>query len=473
MSLLDAGRLAAIELEERRRRVRAEQGPRFDWYGDECGCGLALGECREHPRARPSQRPPGSRRSAQDRDDWRFWVLMAGRGFGKTRSAAEFVTREVQAGRAGWVALINETVKDVRDVQIEHPDSGLLAVAPPWFRPIYEPSKARVTWPNGAFATIYSAEQPNALRGPQFSIGWCDEFAKWKFGQREVLDNLNMCLRARTDPRPRVVMTTTPQPTAEFREILEDPRTVITTGSTFENTAHLDPDFIRYIEQKYGGTRLGRQELFAHMLDDVPGALWQRAWIDAHRLPAVPYSVGLRRVVVAVDPNAGSQDPEKAAETGIAVCARGSDRRGYLLADCSTKGTPEAWAKAALRAYALWDADAIVAEKNNGGAMVESTLRAVEAGPDHPGGKDVPIKLVWASRGKEIRAQPVAALYEAGRISHVGRFDALEDQLCRFDPENPKACGLVDRLDALVWALTEVMLGGGNPGTVMVGGRRG
>jgi phage terminase large subunit-like protein len=455
-------RKAQAELELRARAEREELQSRYDWYGDACECGLPLGECKVHPRARPSQRPPGTYLSSRPETDWRIWLLMAGRAFGKTRAAAEFVTREVMSGRVDWVALVNATVKDVRDVQIEHPRSGLLAVAPPWFKPVYEPSKARVSWPNGAFATIYSAEQPGALRGPGFRLAWPDEIAKWEFNQAETFDNLEMCLREAGDPMTRMVITSTPQPTETFKAIVSDPRTIITRGSTWDNASNLDPGFIARMREKYGNTRLGRQELEAHLLEDVPGALWKSHWIDPYRLlPGLPGNVQMVRAVVAIDPSAGSHDPDRQAECGIAVCALGDDGHGYLLADYSMKGSPREWGKAALRAYQTWRADRVIAEKNNGGDMVEHVIRTVESDyPIHPAGRDVPFSLVHASRGKQTRAEPVANLYEQGRVHHCGRFDNLESQLCTWVPGVSKQSP--DRLDALVWGFSEVMPGIGD-----------
>jgi phage terminase large subunit-like protein len=459
---------ARAQLELRQREEKRRLGPRYDWYGDECACGKPLGTCREHPRARPDQRPPGTHRSSNDRPDWRIWVYLAGRGTGKTRSFAEFVNREVEKGHVAWVALINETVKDVRDVQIEGP-SGLLRTAPPWFRPVYEPSKARVTWPNGAIATIYSAEQPEALRGPEFGLGWLDEIGKWQRGQQEVWDNVQMCLRAVVEPRPRLAVSSTPRPTPTFKAILKDTRAVVTRARTLDNAAHLDPDFLAYIMDKYGGTRLGRQELDAELLEDTPGALWTTGTLDGNRVKEIPRDVGLARVVIGVDPGAGSADPDSGAETGIVVGARGTDRLGYLLEDCSLKSSPAGWAAEVLRAYARHKADCIVVERNNGGAMVEHTIRTIPSGGDHPSGFDVPIKTVWASRGKATRAEPIASLAERGRIRHVGVFNALETQLTEWLPGDDSP----DRLDAYVWAFTELFPDQiGESGTVVVGGRR-
>jgi phage terminase large subunit-like protein len=454
------------ERERRERQVRRELGPRYDWYGGPCPCGVPLGDCEAHHRARPAQRPPGSYLSASGRDDWRIWWVNAGRGFGKTRSGAEYVRGEVEAGRASLIGLVGDTIKDVRTVMIEGP-AGLQSVFPPWWTVLYEPSKATVTFSEGgtvrAVATIYSAEDPGGLRGPQFHLLWADEPAKWEHSAEDVWDNIEFCLRMKSIPRPRVVVTTTPRPTDLVDQLMADPRTAVTGGSTFENAAHLDPDFIARMRQKYEGTRIGDQELYAIVARDVPGALWTREMVERAYVPALPPGVTLRRIVVAVDPNAGSQDPEKAAETGIVVVAKGSDGYGYVLADDSTKGSPDTWGRATVRSYRSHEADRVAGEKNNGGDMVEHTLRTIDP--------NIPYTPVWASRGKRARAEPVAALYEQNKIRHVGRFPELERQMARYNPDDP-AMGLKDRVDALVWGLTLVMLGPSQSGLVAVGGRR-
>lgn len=462
-------------LEKRKREERARLGPKYDWYGDECPCGLPLGECREHPRARPNQRPPGSYRAAIVRADWRVWLICAARGYGKTYAGAKMVQDCAQSGSVKWIALISGTVKDVRDVMIEHPDSGLLsdAVSPPWCKPLYEPSKARVTWPNGVIATIYSSEAPGDLRGPQFDLAWVDELAKWEHNQKDVWDNLSMCMRRKTEPRTRVVVTTTPRDTPTFNEVYEDRRTVITHGTTMENQTHLDDDFIRDMHEKYEGTRWGDQELRGILRRDNPDALWTHELTEAAQLDAIAYGVTLRRIVLAVDPNAGSNNPESGAETGIIVGGLGSDGICYLLADLTCKGTPGEWAAAAVRGYQDFEVDRIVAEKNQGGLMVEHTLRSV------PGGQNLPITLVWAYRGSELRAEPVVALYEKGKVKHVGprgKFANLERQMQSYKAGVPKKNqpDRIDRLDAAVYAVTELMLEGGakQSGRIVLAGDR-
>lgn len=385
-------------------------------------------------RARPAQSPPAG--------DWRIWLLLAGRGFGKTRTGAELVRARVAAQTARHIALVAPTEADARDVMVEG-ESGILATAPPWGRPLYEPSKRRLTWPNGAIATIFSADEPERLRGPQHDFTWCDELAAWRYP--EAWDMLMFGLRLGDDPR--AVVTTTPRPTALIRGLLADPKVVVTRGRTAENRANLAPAFLDQIVRRYEGTRLGRQELDAEILDDMPGALWQRGMIEAARTNAMPTLV---RVVVAIDPAVASH--AHADETGIVVAGRDAEGNGYVLADVSGRYGPAEWARAAIAAYGAHHADRIVAEVNNGGEMVEATLRTVDP--------NVPFAAVRASRGKAARAEPVAALYEQGRIHHVGAFPALEDQMCAFSSDFDRAAAgySPDRVDALVWALTELLV---------------
>lgn len=386
--------------------------------------------------ARASQLPPEG--------DWRVWLLLAGRGFGKTRSGAEWVRHRVETGVAHRVALVAPTAADARDVMVEG-ESGLLAIAPDDFRPHYEPSKRRLTWPNGAIATCFSADEPARLRGPQHDCAWCDELAAWRYA--EAWDMLLFGLRLGEDPR--AVVTTTPRPTPLLRALMRAPDTALTRGATRENARNLAPGFLAQIVRKYEGTRLGRQELEAELLEDAPGALWRRETLD--RLRCAPQTVpALRRVVVAIDPAASSA--EGADETGIVVAGLGEDGQGYVLEDGSGRYAPERWACEAVALLRRHRADRIVAEVNNGGDMVESVLRMVDA--------SVSFKAVRASRGKVMRAEPVAALYEQGRVHHLGAFAALEDQMCSFtaDFDRSRAGSSPDRLDALVWALTELMV---------------
>jgi predicted phage terminase large subunit-like protein len=388
--------------------------------------------------ARPTQLPPDG--------NWSTWLLLAGRGFGKTRTGAEMVRSWVQRGYRR-IALVAPTAGDARDVMVEG-ESGLLAISHPRDRPLYEPSKRRVTWPNGALATTYSADEPERLRGPQHDAAWCDELAAWRYP--EAWDMLMFGLRLGDDPR--VVVTTTPRPVRLIRELLADETTVTTRGSTWDNRPNLAPAFLAQIVRKYEGTRLGRQELDAELLDDTPGALWTRAVIERDRVGHGKSLPELTRIVVAIDPAATSG--EEADETAIIVAARDRSGHGYVLADLSGRHPPTEWARIAVRAYCHHDADRIIAEVNNGGEMVEATIRMIDP--------DVAYKAVRASRGKVTRAEPVAALYEQGRVHHLGAFPALEDQMCAFTSDfDRNAAGYSpDRVDALVWAMTELLVDG-------------
>ncbi len=385
--------------------------------------------------------------------DWTTWVILAGRGFGKTRAGSEWIKSQVCGasplgkGKAGRVALVAETAADARDVMVEG-DSGILSVHHPDFRPTYEPSKRRVTWPNGAMATLYNATEPDQLRGPQHDLAWCDELAKWRYAQ-ETWDMLQFGLRL--GDRPRQLITTTPRPIPLLREILRNPDTVKTGGSTYENKANLADAFVKTIIRKYEGTRLGRQELNAEVLDDVPGSLWTRDILDRYRHDKAKKLPDMQRVVVAIDPAATSKDTavtEGTAETGIVVAGLGVDGRGYVLDDQSCSLSPNGWARRAMSAYNLCNADAYVVETNQGGDMVKSTIQSV-----HP---DARIIEVRASRGKVTRAEPVSALYEQGRVSHVGGFAQLEDQMVLFTTTGIVGETTADRVDALVWAFTEL-----------------
>lgn len=379
--------------------------------------------------------------------DYLTWLILAGRGFGKTRTLAETVRGWVcgqtplNGGRYRRIALIAETAADGRDVIVEG-ESGLLAVHPRDFRPTYEPSKRRLTWPNGAVATLYNATEPDQLRGPQHDAAACDELAKW----REVDDTwANLMMGLRLGAAPKCVVATTPRPIPTLRKLIADNKTFVTRGRTADNAVNLAEPFLRTVTERYGGTRLGRQELEGEMLDDMPGALWKRAWLDEGRRPK-PETI--ERVVVAIDPAASAG--ETADETGI-VCAGvalDSDkiRRGYVLEDCSVRGSPEEWARAAVAAFDRWDADKIIAEANNGGEMITTVLKTVRP--------HLPVELVHASRGKAVRAEPISALFEQGRVHLCGSFPELEDQLCAFTPWIDRAKGSPDRADAMVWALS-------------------
>ena len=387
--------------------------------------------------ARPKQcEPPG---------DWTYWLILAGRGFGKTRIGAEWVRGRATSDRFQYVNLIAATADDARDIMIEG-ESGILAICPEWERPEYRSSKRRLEWPNGCTSLIFTADEPERLRGKQHESLWADEVASWRYP--ESWDQAMFGLRI--GPDPKAVVTTTPRPTQLIKDLGSNPATAVTVGTTYENRDNLAPEFYRTVISKYEGTRLGRQELNAEILDDVPGALWTRATIDKFRVPKAPYAFSA--VVVGVDPQAVADEETGSADTGIVVAAHSvTDMRGYVLADNTISASPEQWALAAINAYRFWEADVIVAEKNNGGDMVRATIHAVDP--------NVPVKLVWASRGKRTRAEPVSALYEQGRISHVGAFPELEDQMCGWVPD--MGMDSPDRMDALVWAFTELMISGG------------
>lgn len=387
--------------------------------------------------ARENQLPPNG--------DWRTWIILAGRGFGKTRSGAEWVRSCVESGNYGRVALVGATAADVRDVIVEG-ESGILAISSPAFRPKYEPSKRRITWPNGAQASTFSADEPDRFRGPQHDLCWLDELAAWKYP--EAYDQIQFGLRLGN--KPRQMITTTPRPTKLIKEIIADPTTYVTRGSTYDNKDNLAPSFLEQIIKKYEGTRLGRQELNAEILDDNPHALWKYEQIDALRVYRAPLT--LNRVVVAIDPAVTSHAGSN--ETGIIVAAIGTDDHGYVLADLSISASPDEWGRAAVQAYYQYSADRIIGEVNNGGDLIESLIRNVDP--------NVSYKSVRATKGKAIRAEPISALYEQSRIHHVGYFPKLEDQMCNFDPAeysdsaSRKSNDSPDRLDALVWGFSEL-----------------
>lgn len=390
--------------------------------------------------ARPDQIAPEG--------NWRVWLIMAGRGFGKTRCGAEWVHEQIRQGRER-IALVGETKADVRDVMVEG-ESGILATAGR-NRPLYEPSKRRLTWPNGAIGVCYSGDEPDQLRGPQHDAAWLDELAKYRYAE-ETWSNLDLGLRL--GESPQAVITTTPRPVQIMRELVADELVTVTRGSTYDNLQNLAESFAKRIVERYEGTRLGRQELHAEILDDVVGALWSREMIDAHRLRETPPH--FERIVVGVDPAVTSG--EDADETGILVAGM-IGNRGYIVEDLSGQYTPQEWAIQAIKAYYKYNADRIVAEVNQGGDMVEHTIRTVD--------RNVSYKAVRAARGKILRAEPIAALYEQGRIHHCGTFAALEDQLCMYTHESRDS---PDRLDALVWALTDLMIGKNDGGMSRVRG---
>ncbi|MFZ2996597.1 DNA-packaging protein [Sphingobium sp.] len=385
-------------------------------------------------------------------EGWRIWLMMAGRGFGKTRAGAEWVRSIAEADPGARIALVGATLGEARSVMVEGA-SGLLSIAPWWCRPVYAPALRRVVWPNGAMATLHGAADPETLRGPQFSHGWADEIGKWPFGEA-TWDNLMMGMRL--GRKPRVLATTTPRPVPLVRALMAraGQDVVVTRGRTVENDAHLADGFVAAMIRSYGGTRLGRQELDGELIEEIDGALWSRALIERCRVAHVPGRAGggalLDRVVVAVDPPATARGDA----CGIVVAGLGGDGRAYVIADASVSGqSPEGWARAVADAARAHGADRVVAEANNGGDMVASVLRAAE--------EALPLRLVHASRGKVARAEPVAALYEAGRVAHRGAFPDLEDQMCGLLSGGGYAGPgrSPDRADALVWALSELMLG--------------
>jgi phage terminase large subunit-like protein len=368
--------------------------------------------------------------------DWTYWLILAGRGFGKTRTGAEWVRERINY--TPIVNLIGATVDDARDVMIEG-ESGILAICPPWERPAYKTSKRRLEWPNGAISLIFTADEPERLRGKQHMALWADELAAWRYP--EAWDQAMMGLRL--GAHPQACITTTPRPTQLIRELIKDPATFVTRGSTYDNRSNLAPSFFAKIISKYEGTRLGRQELNAEILDDNPNALWQRSQIDKLRVRNAPE---LKRIVIGVDPAVTST--ENSDECGIVAVGIGKDNHGYVLEDATLLASPDGWARRAVKAYRDHSADRLVAEVNNGGDLVELVIRQVD--------KNIAYKKVHASRGKVKRAEPIAALYEQGRFHHVGSFPKLEDEMCNYNPADDEVQASPNRMDALVWAASEL-----------------
>ncbi|MBH1942727.1 DNA-packaging protein [Erythrobacter sp. YJ-T3-07] len=405
--------------------------------------------------ARPEQLPPP--------DDWDTWLICAGRGFGKTRAGAEWVRMIACTDRHARIALVGASLSEVRSVMIEG-ESGILAVCAPNNAPQWEPSLRRLSWASGARGYCYSAAEPESLRGPQHSHAWCDEIAKWdNAGERATAawDNLQMGLRL--GEHPRVAATTTPRAVPLVRRLLDEAETgdvAVTRGTTWDNEDNLPARFVDRMRRQFASTTLGRQELDGELLTDIEGALWTRALLEMCRQTPAPLQGSgsgggvshFTRIVIGADPPASAHGDA----CGIVVCGVDEEALATVLADESVEhASPEKWARAVARAADKWEADRVIAEANQGGAMVESVLRAADVG--------LPVKLVHASRGKVARAEPVAALYEAGRVRHAGLFAKLEDQLCGLivggGYEGPGRSP--DRADALVWALAELMLGRG------------
>jgi phage terminase large subunit-like protein len=395
--------------------------------------------------AMPHQLPPEG--------DWRSWVIMGGRGAGKTRAGAEWVrsvvegARPLDAGRCRRVALVGETIEQVREVMI-FGDSGILACSPADRRPDWEATRKRLVWPNGAVATVHTAHDPEGLRGPQFDAAWVDELAKWKKAE-ETWDQLQFALRLGEDPR--VCVTTTPRNVGVLKALLASPSTVVTHAPTEANAANLAGSFLEEVRARYRGTRLGRQELDGVLLADAEGALWTGEMLGVARVDVLP---AFDRIVVGLDPattSGASSDECGIVVVGAQVQGPPQDWRAVVLADCTVQGaTPSGWARAAISAMERFGADRLVAEVNQGGQMVGEVIRGIDP--------LVPLKSVHASRGKVARAEPVAALYEQGRVGHVTGLDALEDQMCRMTARGFEGGGSPDRVDALVWALHELMI---------------
>ncbi|MBX3563101.1 MAG: DNA-packaging protein [Sphingomonas sp.] len=414
--------LLALPEDERLEAVRAMSAPQRREFA-----------ARWRAWAHGGQRmPPG---------DWRVWLIRAGRGFGKTRAGAEWVCEVARSIAGARIALVGANADDVRQVMIEGP-SGLVDVARADERPVWHRASRELHWPNGTIASVYSAEAPERLRGPEHEAAWCDELGKWRNADA-TWDNLVMTMRR--GERPRIVVTTTPRSTRLIHRIRALPSMIETTGRTRDNP-HLPASFVAAMVEEYGGTLKGRQELEGELIEEVAGALWSRALIEARRVRTAP---ALVRVVVGVDPPAGVGGDA----CGIVAVGLGADGRGYVLEDASVSGqAPEGWARAVAACAARRGADRVIAEKNQGGSMVESVLRAADA--------VLPVRLVHASRGKSARAEPVSALYESGKVWHAGAFPALEDELRGLQAgggyEGPGRSP--DRADALVWALSELML---------------
>jgi phage terminase large subunit-like protein len=382
---------------------------------------------------------------------WATWLVMGGRGAGKTRTGAEWVRRMAGLGRnkggAGRIALIGETFNDVREVMVEGV-SGLLAVHCRWERPRYEVSRRRLVWDNGAVAMLFSAEDPEALRGPQFDAAWCDELGKWRYAQ-ETWDMLQFGLRLGENPVQ--VVTTTPRPTSLLKQLLNAPDTIVTKAVTEANENNLAPTFLARILKRYQGTRLGRQELNGELIEDREDGLWTRDCIENNRLMTAPELV---RIVVAVDPPVTARKTSDAC--GIIVAGLDEDGKAYVLEDATLpRARPDQWAARAVSLWHKFAADALVAEVNQGGDMVANII--AQADPN------VPVTTVRATRGKFVRAEPIAALYAQERVHHVGAFAELEDEMTDFGTNGLSNGRSPDRMDALVWALTHLMLGKSDP----------
>lgn len=387
--------------------------------------------------------------------EWIVWIYLAGRGSGKTRSGAEWVKEQVKLGFKR-IAFVAATAADYRDTMVEG-ESGILAISPPWDMPTWEPSKRKLTWKNGAKVYCFSAEKPDRLRGPQFEKAWCDELAAWGRMQ-ETWDNLMFGLRLGRNPQAMV--TTTPRPLPLIKELVKDSKNAVSRGSTHDNAANLAENFFRYILMKYQGTRLGRQEIDAEILEDNPNALFKRDNLDQHRITSDQLPE-LEDIVIPLDPAATSK--EKSDDTGIVPCGMATingEEHYYILSDNTVHGKPTDWGEAALIRYCQLEANRIVGEVNNGGEMVEHVIRTIPKNKKkgiNVSGHAVPFEAVRATRGKYIRAEPISALAEQGRLHIVGYLPKVEDEMCEWQPGDKKS---PDRLDSMVWGITSLMAGG-------------
>ena len=387
--------------------------------------------------SRPEQRIPEG--------DHTVWFYNAGRGSGKTRAGGEWTHAIAESARYPRIHLIAPTASDARDTMVEG-ESGILACAKPWFRPDYEPSKRKLTWPNGVIALLFSAEEPDRLRGPQCYAMWMDELGSWKYPETYDMAMLGL----RLGSHPLLCITSTPKPVRLIRDLharfkAGDPSIAVTLGTIYDNRANLAPSFFTHIVSKYEGTRLGQQELLGLLLEQAEGALWSREMLEHTRRQAdqIPE---FSRIVVAIDPAVSSD--EDSDETGIVAGGLGVDGHGYILTDHSGRFTPNEWAQRAINEYDLRSGDRIVGEANNGGDMIESTLRTIRP--------NISYRKLHASKGKQTRAEPVVSLFEQNKAHLVGSFPDLEDQLCNWEPNTSRRSP--DRLDAMVWCLTELMV---------------
>ena len=376
-------------------------------------------------------------------DDWLIWLLLGGRGSGKTRTGAEWVREQVAIHGKSRIALVAPTFNDAREVMLEG-ESGLLNIGYPSERPTFSPSRRRLEWPNGAAGYVFSSEDPDGLRGPQFDAAWADEFCSWAKPE-ETLSNLRLALRL--GDKPQLVITTTPRPVPALKKLMQAKGLLISHGTTADNADNLAPTFLATMDEAYGGTRLGRQELGGEYIEDVEGALWTRAMLEqAYTKERPEYS----KIILAIDPPVTSSERSDACGLIVAgVVGEGRRAKAYILHDGTVQGrSPEGWAKAAINVAQGWEVDYILAEVNQGGELVTSILRMFDP--------HIAIRTVHASRSKVARADPVAAAYEQGRVLHAGRFPALEDELAALGTQTQSRSP--DRADALVWAVTELLL---------------